>query len=184
MFAVTNAINRTLGYQVKIRHFVQLFILFFRAVSGFEKCKISLKNAQKNVQKLSLCINCVLRSLWKYLKTNKWSQGFSTICSLWTMHQIILHDFTSGGCKMALHNTVPQGTTQGGGGALKLFFDGGVPHETLKWGSKERTKTTKYMDFEATKDLWKPSNGGPRSWLELQSPGSLELWGCKARLEL
>ena len=23
----------------------------------------------------------------------------------------------------------------GGGGALKLFFDGGVPHETLKWGS-------------------------------------------------
>ena len=23
----------------------------------------------------------------------------------------------------------------GGGGALKLFFDGGVPHKTLKWGS-------------------------------------------------
>ena len=22
-------------------------------------------------------------------------------------HQIILHDFTSGGCKMALHNAVP-----------------------------------------------------------------------------
>ena len=101
------------------------------------------------------------------------------------MHQIILHDFTTGGCKMALHNTVPQGTTRGGGGgALELFFDGGVLHETLKWGSKEQTKTTKYMDFEATKDLWKPSNGGPRSWLELQSPGSLELWGCKARLEL
>ena len=26
-------------------------------------------------------------------------------------------------------------TSPAGGGALELFFDGGVPHETLKWGS-------------------------------------------------
>ena len=149
MFAVTNAINRTLRYQVKIRHFVQLFILFFRAVSGFEKCKISLKNAQKNVQKLSLCINCVLRSLWKYLKTSKLSQGFSTICSLWTMHQIILHDFTSGGCKMALHNTVPQGTTRGGGGHSNYFLTGVC--------------------------LTKPWNGGLRSGLKPQNTWILKL---------
>ena len=39
-------INRNPGYQVKIRHFVELFILFFGAVFGFKKCKISLLNAQ------------------------------------------------------------------------------------------------------------------------------------------
>ena len=37
-----DGINRTPGYQVKIRHFVQLFILFFGAVFGFKMCKISL----------------------------------------------------------------------------------------------------------------------------------------------
>ena len=35
-------INCTPVYQVKIRHFVQLFILFFGAVFGFKMCKISL----------------------------------------------------------------------------------------------------------------------------------------------
>ena len=42
----SDGINRTLGYQVKLCHFVWLFILFFRTVYGFKKCKISLKNAQ------------------------------------------------------------------------------------------------------------------------------------------
>ena len=31
-----------------------------------------------------------------------------------------------------------------GGAALKLFFEGGVPQETLKWGSKELTTRVKY----------------------------------------
>ena len=35
-------INCTPGYQVKIHPFVQLFILFWGAVFGFKKCKISL----------------------------------------------------------------------------------------------------------------------------------------------
>ena len=52
----------------------------------------------------------VFRHLWKHLKPSK-SQQYSTICSLWTMHQIILHDFTSGRCKVAPHNTVPRGTS-------------------------------------------------------------------------
>ena len=52
---------------------------------------------------------CILRSLWKHLKQSK-SQQFSTICSLWTMHQIILHDFPSGGRKVAPHNAVSRGT--------------------------------------------------------------------------
>ena len=47
-------------------------------------------------------------SLWKHLIPSK-LQWFSTICSLWTTHQIILHDFTSGGPKVAPHNVVPQG---------------------------------------------------------------------------
>ena len=34
-----------------------------------------------------------------------------------------------------LYGMVRFGPGGGGGGALKLFFDGGVPHETLKWGS-------------------------------------------------
>ena len=55
-------------------------------------------------------LNCILRSLWKHLKPSK-LQRFSTICSLWTTHQIILHDFTSGGRKVALHNAVPRCTT-------------------------------------------------------------------------
>ena len=38
-------INCTLGYQVKIHHFVKLLISFFRAVFGFKKCKLSLWNA-------------------------------------------------------------------------------------------------------------------------------------------
>ena len=35
---------------------------------------------------------------------------FNNMCSLWTTHQIILLDFTSGGRKVVPHNTVPQGT--------------------------------------------------------------------------
>ena len=39
------------------------------------------------------------------------------------------------------------GTTTTGnspGGALEFYFDGGVPHESLKWGSKELTTRVKY----------------------------------------
>ena len=32
----------------------------------------------------------------------------------------------------------------GGGGALRFFFDGGVPQPTMKWGSKELTTRVKY----------------------------------------
>ena len=32
---------------------------------------------------------------------------------LWTMHQIILHDFTSGGRKVDPHNVVPPGYLHG-----------------------------------------------------------------------
>ena len=35
-------INRTPGYQIKIHHFVQLFISFFSAVFGFKQFAISL----------------------------------------------------------------------------------------------------------------------------------------------
>ena len=95
-------------YQVKICHFVQLFILYIsqgcirvlKMQNFIVECTI-----KNNVQKLLLCINYVLRSLWKYFKPSK-SQRFSTICSLWMMHQIIIN-FNSGGCKMALHNAVP-----------------------------------------------------------------------------
>ena len=38
--------------------------------------------------------------------------------------------------EMEVSSTGNWHTVWGGGpGALKLFFDGGVPHETLKWGS-------------------------------------------------
>ena len=53
--------------------------------------------------------SCILRSLWKHLKPSK-SQPFSIICSLWTMHQIILHDFTSGGRMVAPQNALHWGT--------------------------------------------------------------------------
>ena len=44
------------------------------------------------------------------VRKTKWiARVFNNMLS-WMTHQIILHDFTSGGCKMALHNTVPQGT--------------------------------------------------------------------------
>ena len=35
------------------------------------------------------------------------------------------------------------------GGGTQIFFDGDVPHETLKWGSKELSKWTKYRVFRA-----------------------------------
>ena len=35
-------INHTRGYQVKICHFVQVCILFFRAVFGFKMCQVYL----------------------------------------------------------------------------------------------------------------------------------------------
>ena len=65
----------------------------------------------------SSCINCVLRSLRKHIKPRK-SQRFSTICSLWTTHQLSLYDFPSGGRKVAPHNAVPQGTAW----CIKLLF--------------------------------------------------------------
>ena len=40
-FYIYDDINHTPRYQVKIHHFIQ-FILFFGAVFGFKKCKISL----------------------------------------------------------------------------------------------------------------------------------------------
>ena len=43
-------INHTLGYQVKICHFVQLFILFSRVVSRFKNCKISCKMHNKMLE--------------------------------------------------------------------------------------------------------------------------------------
>ena len=46
MLVKYDEINHTPEYQVNIRHFVQLSILFFRAVSQFKKCKISWWNAQ------------------------------------------------------------------------------------------------------------------------------------------
>ena len=45
-----------------------------------------------------------------YGSKTMYHNGFQQ-CSLWTMHHIILHDVTSGGCKMALHNAVTKGTT-------------------------------------------------------------------------
>ena len=52
-------INRTLGYQVKICHFVHLFILFFRAVSGFKSAKYLCRMHNK-IFKSSYCvINCI-----------------------------------------------------------------------------------------------------------------------------
>ena len=90
--------DRTPGYQVKIIYFI------FRAVFGFKKvqnifCKMHNKMFKSAYK---FCINCILRSLWEHLKPSK-SQWFSTICSLWTMHQSILHDFSSGG--VVPHNT-------------------------------------------------------------------------------
>ena len=116
--SIFDDINRSLGYQVKIRHFVQLFILFFRAVSRFKKyifveCMIKCSKA--------LCINCILRSIWKHLKPSK-SQWFSTICSIWMRHLITLHEFTSGRHNVAPHNTLPQCTTVPQGTAWCIIF--------------------------------------------------------------
>ena len=55
-------INHTPGYQVKIRHFVYLFILIFRAVFGFKSAKYLCRMHNKMLKKLFLCINCILRS--------------------------------------------------------------------------------------------------------------------------
>ena len=45
-------------------HFSGLYV-------GFKSAKYLCSYVQWNVQKLILCINCVLRSLWKYLKPSK-----------------------------------------------------------------------------------------------------------------
>ena len=52
------------------------------------------------------------------------SQWFSTICSLSTTHQIILHDFTSGGRKVAPHNTVPLGIVSASYASFFIFING------------------------------------------------------------
>ena len=64
-------INRTPGYQVKIHHFVQLFIVFFRAVSRLKSAKYICRMHNKCSKALILCINCILRSLWKHLIKTK-----------------------------------------------------------------------------------------------------------------
>ena len=76
---------------------------------GLKSAKYLVERTIKCSNALTVYLSCILRSLWKHLKPSK-SQQFSTICSLWMTHQIILHDFTSGRRKVAPHNVVPQGT--------------------------------------------------------------------------
>ena len=110
--------------------------------TGLFWCKCSLNNSNTMVAIFTMSstfssglfytylwgVSCmILRSLWKHLKPSQ-SQQFSIICSLRTTHQIILHDFTSGGRMVVPHNVVPRGTawyitflclrTEGAGGIM------------------------------------------------------------------
>ena len=86
----------------------------------FQGC-IWVKNLQNvfvectiKCSKVLLWINYILRSLCKHLhvKPRKSKCFFKNMlcCKLATTHKIILHDFTSGGRKVAPHNVVPRGT--------------------------------------------------------------------------
>ena len=45
------------------------------------------------------------------------------------------------------------------GGALRFFFDGGVPQPTMKWRSKELTTRVKYRVLGTTELLGRVKNG-------------------------
>ena len=86
-----NDINCTLGYQVKLHHFplfvFQGCIWVWKVQYIFVECTIKCSKTL-TVYKL----HTFFRSLWK----------------LWTTHQIILLDFTSGGRKVVPHSAVIQ----------------------------------------------------------------------------
>ena len=50
----------------------------------------------------------MLRSLWKHLKSQRFQEY---MLSLNESTKLFLHDFSSGGRKVALHNAAPRGTT-------------------------------------------------------------------------